>query len=67
MSTIETDATATPLDSDHYRRQLQTVAENATLALFIMDDQQRCSYMNTAAEQLTGFTLDELQGRPLHY
>ncbi|HYH10085.1 MAG TPA: PAS domain S-box protein [Thermoanaerobaculia bacterium] len=54
-------------DSDHYRRQLETVAENATLALFIMDEQQRCSYMNAAAERLTGFRLDELQGRPLHY
>jgi PAS domain S-box-containing protein len=67
MPTIETAATSTPLDSDHYRRQLQTVAENATLALFIMDDQQRCSYMNPAAERLTGFTLEELQGQPLHY
>jgi PAS domain S-box-containing protein len=54
-------------DPDQYRRQLQTVAENATLALFIMDKQQRCSYMNPAAERLTGFRLDELQGQPLHY
>ncbi|HEX9985608.1 MAG TPA: PAS domain S-box protein [Thermoanaerobaculia bacterium] len=67
MSTLETAAPGTPLDSDHYRRQLQTVAENATLALFIMDDQQRCSYMNPAAERLTGFTFEELQGQPLHY
>lgn len=67
MSTMETDATVTTLDSDHYRRQLQTVAENATLALFIMDERQRCSYMNPAAERLTGFRLDELQGQELHY
>jgi PAS domain S-box-containing protein len=53
-------------DPDHYRRQLETVAENATLALFIMDDEQRCTYMNHAAEELTGFRLDELQGKPLH-
>jgi len=52
---------------DHYRRQLETVAENATLALFIMDEQQRCTYMNRAAEELTGFRLDELQGKALHY
>ena len=60
-------AFAAKSDPDHYRRQLQTIAENATLALFIMDEQQRCSYMNPAAERLTGFRLDELQGQPLHY
>lgn len=53
-------------DADHYRRQLQTVAANATLALFILDERQRCTYLNPAAERLTGFTLDELRGRPLH-
>ncbi|HEY7766984.1 ATP-binding protein [Longimicrobium sp.] len=52
---------------DHYRRQLETVAENATLALFIMDEHQRCTYMNRAAEELTGFRLQELQGKALHY
>jgi PAS domain S-box-containing protein len=54
-------------DAAHYRRQLETVAQNATLALFIMDEHQRCTYMNRAAEQMTGFSLAELQGRALHY
>jgi PAS domain S-box-containing protein len=54
-------------DADHYRRQLETVAQNATLALFIMDEHQRCTYMNRAAERMTGFGLAELQGRALHY
>ena len=54
-------------DPEMYRRQLETVAENATLALFIMDEHQRCTYMNRAAEELTGFRLDELQGKELHY
>jgi PAS domain S-box-containing protein len=56
-----------PGDAEHYRRQLETVAQNATLALFIMDEQQRCTYMNRAAEEMTGFSLAELQGRALHY
>ena len=61
----EVESVAT--ERDTYRRQLETVAENATLALFIMDERQRCTYMNAAAERLTGFRLDELQGKPLHY
>ncbi len=52
--------------ADRYRRQLETVALNATLALFIMDEHQQCTYMNPAAERLTGYSLDELRGRPLH-
>jgi PAS domain S-box-containing protein len=52
--------------AEHYRRQLETVANNATLALFIMDERQYCTYLNPAAERLTGFTLAELQGGPLH-
>jgi PAS domain S-box-containing protein len=52
--------------AEHYRRQLDALAQNATLALFIMDEHQRCTYMNPAAEQLTGYTLAEVQGKALH-
>ena len=45
---------------------LQDVCENATVALFVMDERQYCVYMKRAAELLTGFTLAEVQGRPLH-
>lgn len=44
----------------------KTITENASLALFIMDERQQCVFMNPAAEQLTGFSLEELKGRPLH-
>jgi len=53
-------------DPDLYRRQLETVAENATLALFIVDEEHNCTDMNRAAEELTGFTLAELEGKELH-
>jgi len=49
-------------------RRLQAVLDNASVAIFLMDDRQRCIYMNAAAEQLTGFTLAEILAadRPLH-
>lgn len=48
--------------------RLQAVLDNASVAVFLMDDRQQCIYMNSAAEQLTGFTLDEILAldRPLH-
>jgi PAS domain S-box-containing protein len=52
--------------SDFYKRLLEVVCNNATLALFIMDEQQQCVYMNPAAETLTGFQLSETKGRALH-
>jgi PAS domain S-box-containing protein len=55
-----------PLNAEYYKRQLEAVCNNATLALFIMDEQQQCIYMNAAAEQLTGFRLAEVKGQALH-
>lgn len=45
---------------------LQAVCENASGSLFVLDERQHCIYMNTAAVELTGYKLNELQGRPLH-
>jgi PAS domain S-box-containing protein len=53
-------------DSQYYKQYLETVCNNATLALFVMDEHQQCVYMNPAAEKLTGYALNELQGRALH-
>jgi PAS domain S-box-containing protein len=48
------------------QRRLNAVLNNATVAIFLMDDRQHCVYMNAAAERLTGYTLPETLGRPLH-
>jgi PAS domain S-box-containing protein len=47
-------------------RRLNAVLDNATVAVFLMDDRQHCVYMNAAAERMTGYTFAETQGRPLH-
>jgi|APTNR8051073442_1049403.scaffolds.fasta_scaffold08341_2 PAS domain S-box-containing protein len=44
----------------------RAVCENATAAMFMMNRHQHCVYMNPAAESLTGYTLEEVEGRPLH-
>lgn len=48
------------------RRLYQSVTDNASVGLFIMDEHQQCRFMNPAAEALTGYTLAETRGRALH-
>jgi PAS domain S-box-containing protein len=48
------------------QRRLDAVLNNASVAIFLMDEHQQCSYMNAAAETLTGYTFAETQGRTLH-
>ncbi|SDY06789.1 HWE histidine kinase domain-containing protein [Citreimonas salinaria] len=45
---------------------LEALCNNASGAMFILDQRQHCIYMNPAARQLTGFDLEEVRGRPLH-
>ncbi|MFN3475672.1 MAG: PAS domain S-box protein [Blastomonas sp.] len=46
--------------------RLNTVLGNTSMAVFLMDGEQRCIYMNDAAERLTGFSFAEMDGRILH-
>ncbi|GAB3542061.1 hypothetical protein GCM10027443_42280 [Pontibacter brevis] len=47
-------------------RLKQTITDNATAALFIIDAKGYCTFMNPAAEEMTGFTLEEMQEKTLH-
>ena len=44
----------------------QTITDNATAALFIMDAKGYCTFMNPAAEIMTGYTFEEIRQKPLH-
>jgi PAS domain S-box-containing protein len=44
----------------------RTITENATQALFMMDETGRCTYMNPAAEEMTGYRWEEIRHVPLH-
>jgi PAS domain S-box-containing protein len=53
--------------SARYQSELtRTIADNAASALFMMDARGLPTYMNPAAEAMTGYTLDEIRGAPLH-
>jgi PAS domain S-box-containing protein len=48
------------------QRKLDAILNNASVAVFVMDASYECVYMNPAAVALSGFTLEETRGRPLH-
>ena len=47
-------------------RLKQTITDNATAGLFIMNANGYCTFMNPAAEEMTGYTFEEIQAKPLH-
>jgi PAS domain S-box-containing protein len=46
---------------------VNTITNNTRQAIFLLNEQQYCTYLNPAAEAMTGYTLAELQEKPLHY
>ena len=47
-------------------RRLDAILNNTTMAVFLMDHRQQCVFANAAAEELTGYSLNDMRGRPLH-
>jgi len=69
LLSVSRDITATKKGEEALResqRRLNAVLNNASVSIFLMNEHQHCVYMNAAAEKLTGYTLDEVQGRALH-
>ncbi len=63
--TTERKAAEQKLDSQN--TLINTITNNTQQALFLMNDRQVCTYMNPAAEQMTGFKMEEVRDKPLHY
>jgi len=63
-----TEATQAQQALRRTERRLESVLNNASVSIFLMDERQHCTYMNRAAEQLTGYTFEEVQriDKPLH-
>jgi PAS domain S-box-containing protein len=64
-----TDITERKQAEESLRFQLgltRSITDNATTPIFMMDDRSRCTFMNPAAEQMTGFTFGEVEGGILH-
>jgi PAS domain S-box-containing protein len=44
----------------------RVIADSASDALFMVDEGERCTFMNPAAEEMTGFTLVDIGDRSIH-
>lgn len=44
----------------------KVITDNATAGLFMMNASGYCTFMNPAAEELTGYTFDEVKDKKLH-
>lgn len=45
---------------------VRSITDNAFTAIFMTDASRRCTFMNPAAQAMTGFTIQEAQGHLLH-
>ncbi|KAI9137086.1 hypothetical protein BKA69DRAFT_1128532 [Paraphysoderma sedebokerense] len=55
-------------DELRYQTQLiKTITDNTTSGLFMMDAMGHPTFMNPAAEKITGYKLSDISTRPLHY
>ncbi|HEU4740557.1 MAG TPA: PAS domain S-box protein [Meiothermus sp.] len=67
--TVFRDVTEQRRAEEALQKQLEltaTITNNSTQALFMMDARGYCTFMNSAAEQMLGFTLEEIRAKPLH-
>jgi PAS domain S-box-containing protein len=45
---------------------INTITNSTMQALFMLNEKQECTYMNPAAIAMTGYTMEDIKGKPLH-
>ncbi|MBA3848209.1 MAG: PAS domain S-box protein [Planctomycetes bacterium] len=55
-----------PKTADDRGRLFEVISAHASVALFVVGDKQQCVLVNAAAEELSGYTLQQVRGRALH-
>ena len=66
---VVTDITDRKQAAEALQNQLalnRTITDNAASCLFMMDKRGHATFMNPAAEKVTGYSLDEIRDMPLH-
>jgi PAS domain S-box-containing protein len=60
-------------DQVHARQEIEysnslltTITDNTSMGLLMMDEHHHCTFINQTATAITGFTLEEMKGAPLH-
>lgn len=51
---------------EHQSHLTRLITDNATACLFLVDEEGRCTYMNQAAEQVTGWKFAEVENHVFH-
>jgi PAS domain S-box-containing protein len=46
---------------------IQTITDNATSAMFLMNEHGYCTFINPAGEAMFGYSREEIGSKPLHY
>lgn len=61
-----TDMVKARLRAEELAEINRTITDNAASCLFLIDESGCPTFMNPAAEAVTGYTLDEIKDRPIH-
>jgi diguanylate cyclase (GGDEF)-like protein/PAS domain S-box-containing protein len=60
-----TDSVSEVLRLEEQNYLTKTIADNATVGLFLLDSSLNCTFMNASAEMITGYGQSELVGQPI--